>query len=237
MREQTDILPCTQAGMNGSASEIVRTIKCMSKEQLKSLLKCNDEIVKLNFERYTNMDLEQGQTPALLAYDGIQYKYMAPLVMEQSCFDYLQSHLIILSGLYGGLRPYDGVVSYRLEMQAKLGICGYENLYKYWGDSIYNTYLADEDVVLNLASNEYAIAVKKYLKPNQAWVDVSFGELIGGKVVEKGVYVKMARGEMASYMATNNVTEIEKIKKFNRLGFVYNNELSTKEKYVFIKGE
>ena len=83
------------------------------------------------------MDLTKNLTPALLAYDGIQYTYMAPAVFEDGQFDYVQEHLRILSGFYGVVKPLDGVVPYRLEMQAKAAVDGRRNLYDFWGDSLY----------------------------------------------------------------------------------------------------
>ena len=79
----------------------------------------NDKIAKQNAARFAGMDLKSSLTPALLAYDGIQYTYMAPAVFEDGQVTYVQEHLRILSGFYGVLKPMDGVVPYRLEMQAK----------------------------------------------------------------------------------------------------------------------
>ncbi len=76
----------------------------------------------LNFQRFAKMDLERNLTPAILAYEGLQYQYMAPGILTQEALDYLQRHLRILSGFYGVLSPFDGVVPYRLEMQANVSI-------------------------------------------------------------------------------------------------------------------
>ena len=94
----------------------------MSPKELQDLWKCNDSIAKLNIERLKRMDLHHKLTPAVLAYEGIQYRYMAPGVMEAAHLDYLREHLRILSGFYGLLRPFDGVTPYRLEMQARLAL-------------------------------------------------------------------------------------------------------------------
>ena len=85
------------------------------------LWQCNDKIAELNFQRFSRMDLTRNLTPALLSYEGIQYQYMAPQVFTEQEWAYAQEHLRILSGFYGVLRPLDGVVPYRLEMQAKTG--------------------------------------------------------------------------------------------------------------------
>ena len=101
-------------------SQLLRAMGELSFSEAKMLWKCNDKIAELNYDRIRDMDLERDLTPALLAYEGIQYQYMAPAVMEESQLDYLEEHLRILSGFYGILKPFDGVVPYRLEMQAKL---------------------------------------------------------------------------------------------------------------------
>ncbi len=110
-------------------------------------------------ERLEQMDLRRNLTPAVIAYKGIQYRYMAPSVMEPTHLDYLREHLRILSGFYGLLRPFDGVTPYRLEMQAKLVVDGCRDLYQFWGSRLAKQLASKTDVVLNLASKEYSRAV------------------------------------------------------------------------------
>lgn len=214
--------------------QLMKYLKSLPYDELKKLLVCNDEIASLNYERYANMDLHQNLTPAILSYDGIQYKYMAPQVFEDSYFEYIEKHLRIISGFYGVLKPFDGITPYRLEMQTRLKTDFCKNLYDFWGADIY-TQIKDE-LILNLASEEYAKTVRKYIEPEIRFVDCVFGEITDGKVREKGVYVKMARGEMVRFMAENNICDINDIKHFNRLGFSYSEQLSEENKYVFVKG-
>ena len=103
----------------GHTEEILSWLREQSQESLQKLWKCNDKIAAQNVERLEHMDLYSRLTPALLSYEGIAYQYMAPVVFEDAQFDYVQKHLRILSGFYGVLRPMDGVVPYRLEMQTK----------------------------------------------------------------------------------------------------------------------
>lgn len=210
-------------------------LKSLSYDELKKLLVCNDEIAMLNYKRYQSMNLEEHTTPALLSYEGIQYKYMAPDVFEESYYAYVNEHLRILSGFYGVLKPMDGVLPYRLEMQAKLKTDFCKNVYDFWKDDLYKEITKDNHIILNLASDEYSKTVLKYCTNEDRVIHCIFGELVNGKVKEKGVYVKMARGEMVRYMAEHNIKNIEEIKKFNRLHFVYNEELSKENSYVFIK--
>lgn len=173
-------------------------------------------------------------TAALVSYDGIQYQYMAPQVFEEAYYAYVQQHLRILSGFYGIVRPLDGVTPYRLEMQAKLSMGTAKNLYQYWGDSLYRELTQDDPVILNLASHEYSKCIEKYLTPDNTYITCVFGQLIDGKVKEKGVYVKMARGEMVRYLAEQNAQTPEEAKGFDRLGFTYAEEYSDEKTYVFL---
>lgn len=148
-------------------------LKELSYDELKKLLACNDKIVALNFERYADMDLYKNLTPAILSYDGIQYKYMAPQVFEEDYFTYIEKHLRILSGFYGVLKPFDGITPYRLEMQARVKTDFCKNLYDFWDGDIYRK--VKDDLILNLASEEYAKTVRKYLEPEVRFVDCIFG--------------------------------------------------------------
>ena len=125
-------------------------LKSLSYDELKKLLVCNDDLAQLNFERYKNMHLNKNLSPALLTYEGIQYKYMSPDSFSEDEFNYVKSHLKILSGFYGVLNPFDGVVPYRLEMQAKLKIDNNKNLYEFWGNSLYKEITKNSNVILNL---------------------------------------------------------------------------------------
>ena len=210
-------------------------LKNMHYEDLKKLLCCNDDIASLNFDRYSTMDLSLNLTPAILAYDGIQYKYMSPNSFTDEEFGYVNNHLKILSGFYGVLKPFDGVVPYRLEMQAKLKYEDYKNLYDFWGDSLYKEVTKDSNVILNLASKEYSKAIEKYLTADDRLVTCIFGTMNDSKIKVKATEAKMARGLMTRYLAQNNITDIEEVKNFSDLSFIYSEEHSTPNEFVFLK--
>ncbi len=215
--------------------EILKCLKSLSKNELKEIWKCNEKIADENIDRLEKMNLEGDLTPAILAYDGIAYKYMAPSVFEDSQFSYIQEHLRMLSAFYGVLKPMDGVRPYRLEMQAKLRVGDYKDLYAYWGDNLYKSIVDESHVIINLASKEYSKCIEKYLNERDRYITITFCELLNGKLVTKGTYAKMARGEMVRYMAENNISDVEKIKSFDRLDYVYRSELSSDDEYVFEK--
>lgn len=214
-------------------AEILSFMKSQSKEELKAVWKCNDKIAEQNFHRLETMDLYRGLTPAVLSYEGIAFQYMAPAVFEDRQLAYVQKHLRILSAFYGVLEPMDGVTPYRLEMQAKVGIGDAKNLYDYWGERLYRSVIDDSRVIINLASKEYSKCIEKYLSPDDQYITVTFCELSKGKLVTKGTYAKMARGEMVRYMAENSIEDPAGIQKFNRLGYRFREDLSSETEYIF----
>ena len=199
--------------------QLKAVLQGMSSKDLQALWKCNDSIAKLNIERLEQMDLRRNLTPAILSYEGIQYRYMAPSVMETTHLDYLREHLRILSGFYGLLRPFDGVTPYRLEMQAKLEVDGCRDLYQFWGNRLARQLALETDFVLNLASREYSRAVEVHLPKTVRFVTCAFGELKDGRVVEKGTKCKMARGQMVRWLAEKQIKSPEDLQTFDQLGY------------------
>ena len=205
----------------------------LEKDKLKAIWKCNDKIARQNFERLENMDLYHMLTPAIFSYEGIAFQYMAPAVFEYGQFEYIQKHLRILSAFYGSLKPLDGVRPYRLEMQAKVTIGNTRNLYDYWGDMLYKSIIDDSQIIINLASKEYSKCIEKYLSPKDTYITITFCELSGEKLVTKGTYAKMARGEMVRFMAERGIENPADIQEFNRLGYRFREDLSSEKEYIF----
>lgn len=213
---------------------LMRKIQSLSLAEARALWKCNDSLAELNFQRFRTMELERRLTPAVMAYEGLQYQHMAPAVLTQGALFYIAQHLRILSGFYGLLRPFDGVIPYRLEMQAKLSVKECRDLYEFWGDRLYKSLAKEGGVIINLASKEYSRCIEKYITDKDRWITVEFGELAAGKIKQKGTLAKMARGEMVRFLAENDIRDPEGIKEFHELGFGYCKELSDPEKYVFL---
>ena len=219
------------------AEEIMNYMKNLSYDECKTIWKCSDKLAQLNYDRVVNMDLNYRLTPALFSYEGIQYQYMGARVLSRDALEYLQDNLRILSGFYGILKPLDGVVPYRLEMQSKFINYKNKDLYEYWADKIANSLFEETNLIINLASKEYSKCVEKYLKnsPGTKFITCVFGEIKGDKVIEKGTLAKMARGEMVRYLAQNNVYDLEGLKRFDKLEYKYSQEKSNEKTYVFIK--
>ena len=209
MREETEVFGCEELPVFLEKAELLKDwIRSLTYEQQKALWACNDKIARQNAERFAQMDLKKNLSPALLAYDGIQYTYMAPM---------------------------DGVVPYRLEMQAKAAVAGHKNLYDFWADDLYREVIDESHIIINLASKEYSKCIEKYLQPTDRYITCVFGEPAGGKIVQKGVYAKIARGEMVRFLAGIHAEEPEQIKAFNWSGYCFDEERSSEAKYVFVR--
>lgn len=219
----------------GNTQEIKNTIQGLSYEALKDIWKCNDNLAKLNFDRFCNMDLERSLSPAIFSYEGLQYQYIGANVLDNNAMEYIADNLRIISGFYGVLRPFDGVTPYRLEMQAKLSVDNKKNLYDYWGDKIYKEIFKDNDIVLNLASKEYSECIERYIKSDDKFITCLFYEDVMGKFKQKATLAKIARGSMVRFLAENNIDNIDDIKKFNDFGFSFNNDMSLEDKLIFVK--
>lgn len=227
-RDLPELLPKTEM--------ILKKLRSMTGSELKKLWKCNDQIAALNIERLQKMDLHGRLTPAVLAYDGIQYQYMAPGVFSDEEYAYLQQHLRILSGFYGILRPFDGVTPYRLEMQAKLPICEAKNLYSFWGSDPALLLAENTDHVIDLASKEYSIVISRHLPDRVKIIRCVFAEESDGKLIEKGTVCKMARGEMVRFMTEHRITNPDELKMFDRQDYHFSPEHSDEKTFVFLRG-
>ena len=236
MRVDNDtFVPLSKPAFLDKTLKIKDTLIKMNLPALQKLWECNDEIAELNFKRLQTMNLERNLTPAVFAYDGLQYQHIAPNVLDEEALDYLQKNLRILSGFYGILRAFDGVVPYRLEMQARLACDGYKNLYAFWNSLLYDDLTKDDGKVLNLASKEYSKAVEPFVNSEVRFVACVFGTYVNGKLKVKATEAKMARGEMVRLCAENNVQSVDEVKAYNVRGYVFNDELSSENEFVFVK--
>lgn len=210
-----------------------RFLKSRSNEQLKDLWHASENVTKQSILQLENMNLDERLTPAILAFSGIQYQYMAPDLFTRPALDYIQKNLRILSGFYGMLRPFDGVCPYRLELNTKMvGFRDY-SLYHFWGSDIAENLFQEDNIVIDLASKQYTRLVKPYLSQGRQLITVEFQELKNGKWKTVGVHAKMARGEMVRYIAEKQIKNPTDLQDFNDFEFQFEPDVSTKDHYVF----
>ena len=183
-----------------------------------------------------NPDIARNTSPAVMSYHGIQYQSMAPEVMDSAQLVWLQSHLWILSGLYGCVRPFHAVEPYRLEMGAKLAVDDACDLYAFWDDKLARTIApaGSNTTIVNLASVEYAKAVLPHLDADATVVTCLFGEGVrNGKPIQRSTASKKARGSMVRWMAENELEDASGLTAFN-IGYRHIPELSDENTLVFM---
>lgn len=227
-----DFLPESIPVFLNETQALLNEIKTYTKDELKEVLQCNDQLLNLNFERFQTMNLNKNTSCALMSYVGLQYQHMGSHLFSLDEISYLQKTLRILSGFYGFLKPLDGIVPYRLEMQAKLKST---DLYHFWNRKLYDELTKEDDIVMNLASKEYSQIIKSYLKDDVTMIDIDFVCEHKGKLTTKATEAKMCRGSMVRFCAVNQVKDIKKLTQFSDYGYQFDKELSTETKLVFKK--
>tara|TARA_R110002049_G_scaffold186605_5_gene354874 strand:+ start:872 stop:1654 length:783 start_codon:yes stop_codon:yes gene_type:complete len=227
------------------SAQIMNKLSKESREKLMKLMSISENLADLNFTRNQQWKVPSIKTKeakqALLAFTGDVYAGMNPGSFSDTDFEYAQSHLRILSGLYGILKPMDLILPYRLEMGTSFSVNGSKNLYDYWGDKItqeVNKALKGhgEKVLINLASNEYFKAVKPKLLDGEI-ITPEFKDEKNGKLKIISFYAKKARGMMSNYIIKNKIAQVEDLKGFDYEGYHFSNELSKANKLVFTRAE
>lgn len=216
------------------SAEILSKLRKLNYDQLKKLWHTSDKLTQSSYEQLQQIDLHRQLTPAILSFSGIQYQYMAPDLLSEAGLDYLQNSLRILSGFYGILKPFDGVVPYRFDMDTRLAVGSAKNMYDYWGDCIYRS-LVNDGPIINLASQEYSKAVTKFLKPNDQFINITFGHLVDGSIKTRATFAKMARGEMVRFMAEHQVEDVDKLKEFDSPNYKFAEAYSSETNFVFLR--
>ena len=177
IEDREALLPKDEPIFIKETKELLEYLISLDFVSAKKLLATNEKITIQNMERFANMNLESSLTPAIFAYDGIQYQYMGVSSLDDDMIEYLQDNLRTISGFYGVLIPLDKVTPYRLEMQAKVKIGNTKGLYNYWGRKIYDAIIDDSHIIVNLASKEYSKAVEKYLSTKDKFITCTFAQL------------------------------------------------------------
>lgn len=219
--------------------ELMLALQGLSLEEAQKLWRCSDALATLNYERIVGMDLDAAHTSAVVSYEGIQYQHLAAQVMSDGCLAWLDEHLRILSGFYGVLRPFDAVVPYRLEMQARLAMGATRNLYAFWDDSLARQLVTEGcDVMVNLASVEYAKAVLPHAHAmGLPVVTCLFGSVRprDGKLLQRATEAKAARGTFVRWCAEQGICSVGAMKAFAERGYVWDEQRSDVSTFVFVR--
>ena len=224
------------------AQDLIVQLRDFTPRQIAELMHLSDQLAGLNAARFgswTKTFTPENAKQALLAFKGDVYTGLNAEDFSEADFDFAQTHLRMLSGLYGVLRPLDLMQPYRLEMGTRLATLRGNNLYDFWGERIsgwLNDALAaqGDEVLLNLASNEYFSAVKRKVL-NARIIDTEFKDLKNGQYKIISFYAKKARGLMARYVIKQRLSNPEGLKDFAEQGYRYSAEHSTTDKLVFLR--
>lgn len=236
--EPNELQQHSQPVLLKQAKTLAKELKAYKPQQIAELMSVSENLAQLNYDRFQafKTPLKLGVAKqAALAFKGDVYTGLDAETMQSKDWDYAQKHLRILSGLYGYLKPLDLILPYRLEMKTKLSNPEGENLYQYWGHKLtdlINGELKSNDVLVNLASNEYYKAIKPKLL-NSKVLNIDFKDTKAGKTRIISFYAKTARGQLAREIINHQITEPQEIKKLSFVGYKYRKDLSSELKWVF----
>ena len=234
----------TQPLFADKSAELINVLLDYTPAQLGKLMKISDKLAELNVNRYgawERKSTKKNSRQCLLAFKGDVYVGMNAQTFDKEDFAFAQDHLMILSGLYGALRPLDLMQPYRLEMGTKLENQHGNDLYAFWDDAItiaLNKQLKKngEDVLLNLASEEYFKSVQVDKLKAQVVAPV-FKDEKNGKYKIISFFAKKARGMMSGWVIRNRITDPKKLSKFKESGYRFCPDQSTEKNPVFLRDE
>lgn len=226
------------------AKELIEQLRGYSVQDIAELMKLSDKLSALNVARYESWQqpfTTENAKQAVLAFNGDVYSGLNAEDFNEQELNFTQKHLRILSGLYGVLKPLDLMQPYRLEMGTKLANSRGKDLYAFWGDIVtddLNNTLSDQqdEVLVNLASNEYFKSVKPK-NINGRIITPVFKDWKNGQYKIISFYAKKARGLMCRYAIKNQISDAEQLKEFDLAGYQFDETLSKGDSWVFTRKE
>lgn len=224
------------------AESLAKKLKKFSVKKIEKLMHVSNDIATLNYNRFQDWEKpikeNENVLPALAQFTGEVYRGLDAETLDSQQIEFAQKNLRILSGMYGVLKPMDLMFPYRLEMGTSWAVTPKtKNLYQFWGTKLskcLNSEMEKEEVIVNLASNEYFKAIdKKALKAKI--ITPHFKELKNDKYSVVAIYAKNARGKMTRYAIENEINDVNQLKNFNLDGYVFHESLSTETDWVFTR--
>ena len=234
----------TQPELIEDTERLMKVCRTLSPADLSSLMKISDKLATLNANRFAEFSTPftpENARQALYAFNGDVYTGLDAYSLDKTTVEYAQQHLRILSGLYGLLRPLDLMQAYRLEMGTKLANPEGKDLYAFWGESItqlLNQALQEQgdNVLINLASNEYFKAVKKNVLEGMI-ITPTFKDYKNGQYKIISFFAKKARGLMARYILEKRIADVDGLKAFDVEGYQYSEAQSSSTELVFLRNQ
>ena len=210
-------------------------LKSLDDKQIAKIMKIKPDLAVKTTRTIANWNTRPSeQVTAIDTFLGDIYSGLQVGSFSANDRQYADKTLIILSGLYGLIRPLDGIRPYRLEMAYRLTGFTTPSLYQFWGDDIAKQ-LPVSGTIMNLSSVEYSKVVTDYVDPSRI-ISPRF-LTINPKTKEPTfvvVHAKIARGALARWLIQNQVQDTESLSDFNDLGYSYDTSLSTLSEPVFV---
>lgn len=233
----------TQPDFLDESCELIDQLKELEPHQVSNLMSVSDKLGQLNAERFQSWHTPfspENARQAVLAFKGDVYTGLDAESFSEQDFNFAQEHLRMLSGLYGILKPLDLMQPYRLEMGTKFENKRGKDLYAFWGDSLtqeINRLLKnDDEVLVNLASNEYFKSLKKKDLEGRL-ITPQFKDWKNGQYKMISFYAKKARGLMCRYAILNRISDANDLKGFDLDGYYFSEDQSDKNNWVFLRDE
>ncbi len=234
-------LETTESEFPDKLVELINYAKSLSEKDLVDKMKISASLAQLNFDRFQQFQDKpslNATTQAIYTFKGDTYVGLNAENFTKDDLLFAQKNLLIISGLYGILRPLDGIQPYRFEMGTKIDLNGYKSLYEFWMDPLFefmkNRVQSDKNQVLNLASEEYS-KVLNFNKLGSNLITPIFKTKKNGVLKTIGILSKKARGMMANYVIKNKIKDYENVCEFSEDGYVYSKKFSDSSSPVFIK--
>ena len=214
----------------GLTNKLFDYLKSLPKDDLGEELDIQGNLLDRTFELYQEHSFEDETIPAIECYNGAVFKEIDLENFNNKQLSYIQEKLVILSPIYGPIHSNTEIWPYRLEMRLKPDNI---NLYEYWQE-VMESYFADTDLIINLASNEYSKVVEKNFQGKI--VDFYFKEEKEDSSLKTvGYYVKQNRGKLLNELIKNQVKSLDKIKEIDLDGYRFNEAESDENNFYFIK--
>jgi cytoplasmic iron level regulating protein YaaA (DUF328/UPF0246 family) len=221
-------------------AELAKVTRKLTLRDLKRLMSLSDNLARLNRERFQHFDASSDEgLQAAFAFNGDVYAGLRARELDRKALGWAQDHIRILSGLYGVLRPLDGIQPYRLEMGTQLKTRRGKSLYDFWGPRIAQALneaaVGHKDKTLvNCASGEYFGAVERKALQLPV-VTCRFLEEKDGEARILSFFAKKARGLLARYAIDNRIDKAGDLKAFDSAGYRFVAELSSDEQFTFAR--
>ena len=224
---------------HNDAIKINSELKKESIESLCDLMRISSKLGELNWTRNQDFIKDSNYSKqAIFAFNGDVYDGLDINSLDNEKHQLVNNIIRILSGLYGILKPFDHIKPYRLEMGSKFSINGNKNLYDFWKSKVTNqlkSELAEDELIVNLASNEYFSVINSKEVSNKI-ISPQFKDFKNGTLKIISFYAKKARGLMSRFIIDNNVKYVNEILSFDSGGYSYSKRDTADElKPVFIR--